>query len=183
MLKLSLPSRDVWDDEKEEFSTIGGQEIELEHSLYTLAGWEAKWHTQFAKNEGLTYKQLLDYIRNFMCQTPNVPSTAWLTLDEETLRKIQEYMEDSHTGTSIKSLKTAKPQTKREVMSAEIIYCYMVQLGIPFECERWHLNRLLTLIDVCAIKSGPPKKMSRQESIALQRQQNASMRAKLGSRG
>lgn len=182
-LKIRLPEREIWDDEKEEFGTIGGYEIELEHSLYTIAGWEAKWHTQFAAKDGLGQREFLDYIRSFMCQTPDIPATAWLTLDDETLRKIQEYMEDPHTGTKIKSLSHNKPQSRRETPSAEIIYYYMVQLGIPFECEHWHLNQLLTLIDVCAIKSGPAKKMSHKDAAALRQQQNAAMRAKLGSRG
>lgn len=183
LLKLCLPTRDVWNPEKEVFDIIGGDEIELEHSLYTLAGWEAKWKTQFAKKEGLTHKQLLDYIMNFMCQTPDVPRTAWLTLDNETLEKIQKYMEDPQSGTTIKSPTSGKLTNKRETVSAELLYCYMFQLGIPMECERWHLNRLMTLIDVCAIKSTPPKKMSRKEAALLQQQQNAAMRKKLGSKG
>lgn len=182
-LKLLLPKRDIWDDVKEEFGTIGGVEVELEHSLYTIAGWEAKWHIPFAKTGGLTQKEFVDYIINFMCQTPDIPSTAWLTLDEKCIKMINDYMEDPHSGTSIKSLEKKRHTGRKEIPSAEILYFYMFQMGIPMECERWHLNRLLMLIDVCAIKSGPQKKMSHKDATTLRQQQNAAMRAKLGSRG
>lgn len=181
-LKLCLPSREGWDYEKEEYVTFGGQEIELEHSLYTMAAWEAKWKVPFSSKQGLTHKQLLDYIMSFMCQTPDVPKSAWLTLDEKSLKAIQVYMEDSCTAMTIKTY-GQKKTSKRELVTAETLYCYMFQLGIPLECERWHLNRLMALIDMCAIKSAPPKKMSRKEAAMLQQQQNAKMRAKLGSRG
>lgn len=182
MLKLFLPSREIWDDKKEEFSTIGGYEVELEHSLYTMAAWEAKWKVGFTNKQGLTQKQLFDYITTFMCQTPDVPKSAWLTINDEIVKKIQEYMEDPCTATKINSHAVNKPK-KRETVTAEILYCQMFQLGIPLECEHWHLNRLMTLIEVCAIKNSPPKKMSRKEVAALQQKQNAAMRAKLGSKG
>lgn len=183
ILRLHLPTRDIWDDVKEEFGTIGGYDVELEHSLYTIAGWESKWHTQFAKTGGLTHKEFIDYVMSFMCQTPNIPKTAWLTLDERCIKAINNYMEDPNTGTSIKSLEKKRYGGRKKIPSAEILYFYMFQMGIPMECERWHLNRLLTLIDVCAIKSGPQKKMSHKDAALLQQQQNAAMRAKLGSRG
>lgn len=181
-LKLKLPEREVWDPNNEQFDFIGGQQIELEHSLYTIAGWEAKWHIPFANLDGIDQQQFLDYITTFMCQTPDIPKTAWLTIDEMFLRKVQAYMEDPCTATSIKGMKS-KPRQKKKITTAEELYCYMFQLGIPIECERWHLNRLMTLIDVCAIRTGPQKKMGRKEAAQLQRQQNEMMRAKLGSRG
>lgn len=183
MLKLSLPSREIWNSDKETFDSIGGVEVELEHSLYTLAGWEAKWKIPFANKKGLTHKQFLDYIMNFMCQTTDIPKSSWLTMDAEILKLIQEYMEDSQTATTIKNSNPGRSKNKREIITAELLYCYMFQQGIPIECEHWHLNRLMTLIDVCAIKSSPPKKMSRKDAAILQQQQNARMRAKFGSKG
>lgn len=185
MLKLSLPKLDIWQEGPEEFETIGGIDVELEHSLYTIAGWEAKWHKAFASKGGLERKELTDYICNFMCQTPDVPKSAWLTLGQKELQQISDYMQDSHSAITFKdnSITEGKRTGRKETMYAETIYWYMFRLGIPLECEHWHLNRLMTLINVCAIKSSPPKKMGKREAAAMRSKQNAALRQKLGSRG
>lgn len=183
MLKLSLPKRDVWDEETEEFKTIGGKIVELEHSLFTVGEWESKWKKPFANKKGLDRKMLLDYIINFMCQTSGISREDWLTIDQDTINAISEYMNDPHTATTIKKINNAQGRSKNETVTAELLYCYMVQLGIPFSCEHWHLNRLLTFIEVCSIKASPPKKMSKKEAAAMWAKQNAEMRSKLGSRG
>lgn len=183
MLKLSLPKLDVWNPDKEVFEDLGSITVELEHSLYTIAGWESKWKKPFANNKGLAHEEFIDYIMNFMCQTPNVPKTAWLSLNQESIQKVNEYIEDPSTATTIKRNNFRPKGSRREIVTAELIYYYMTQLNIPFECEHWHLNRLMTLIEVGLIKSSPPKKMGRREAAALQAKQNAEMRAKLGSRG
>lgn len=183
MLKLSLPKIDIWDDKTEEFKELGGQTVELEHSLYTVAAWEAKWKTEFANKKGLTREQLLDYITTFMCQTPEIPKSAWLTIDQATFETIRNYMEDSQTATKVRKLQNMPGSGRQGTITAELIYFYMTQFNIPPEYEHWHLNRLLTLLDVCAAKSAPPKKMGRREAAQMQAAQNAALRAKLGSRG
>lgn len=185
MLKLSLPKLDIWREEIEEFETIGGIDVELEHSLYTIAGWEAKWHKAFVSKGGLGHKELIDYIRNFMCQTPDVPKEAWATLGQKEFNAISDYMQDPHSAVKIKDAEAyvGKRSGRNETMYSEVIYCYMFQLGIPLECEHWHLNKLMTLINVCAIKSQPPKKMGKREAAAMRAKQNMALRQKLGSRG
>lgn len=184
MLKLSLPQREVWNEKKEEFEFIGGETVELEYSLYTVAAWEAKWKIAFANKKGLTREQLLDYIMNFMCQTPNIPKTSWMMIDQEFISKIQDYMEDTQTATSFTHRESAgRVSNKNQIVTAELIYFYMGQFNIPLEFEHWHFNRLMTLIDVCAIKSSPPKKMSKREAAQAQRAQNEALRAKYGTRG
>lgn len=184
MLRLSLPQLESWDPDKEEYVYLGGQTVELEHSLYTVASWEAKWKEPFSKRKGLTREQLLDYIANHMCQTPDVPNTAWLSLTGDILQQISDYMEDSHTATTISSPKGAsKPGRRPEVVTAELLYFYMANFGIPFECEHWHLNRLMTLINVCAVKGSPPRKMGKRDALAQQAALNTARRAKSGSRG
>ena len=59
----------------------------------------------------------------------------------------------------------------------------MIVLGIPFECEKWHLNRLMTLIRVVSAKNAPPKKMSKNEILAQQRRLNAERKAKFNTKG
>ena len=180
-LKLSLPSLDTWNPETEEFEEIGGPVIELEHSLYTVAAWEAKWKKSFADKKGMTREQLLDYIMNYMCQTPDVPLEAWLTMTSKEFKQISDYMEDSMTATRINNQNGS--HGKRQVVTSELIYFYMAQFGIPFECEHWHLNRLMTLIDVCAVKNSLPKKMGRKEAAQRQAEQNAAMRKRFKSKG
>lgn len=181
MLKLFLRPIDVWDDKNEEFVTIGGVEVELEHSLYTVSLWEQKHKKPFASLKGLERKELLDYISNMMCQTPNVPSTAWLTLTQEDVVKIQEYLNDPACATKVYHSGTGAGG-KKETMSAELIYFYMAQFNIPLEFEHWHLNRLMTLIDVAAVKNSPPRKMSQKESAMEQARLNAMRRARHSGR-
>lgn len=180
MLKLFLRPIDVWDHKNEEFITIGGIEVELEHSLYTISLWEQKYKTQFASLKGLERKQLLDYISNMMCQTPDVPPTAWLALTQDDVVKIQEYLSDPACATKVYRAPGQQSGGRRETVSAELIYFYMAQFNIPLEFEHWHLNRLMTLIDVAALKNAPPKKMGRRESAAYQKSLNEQRRAQNG---
>ena len=73
---------------------------------------------------------------------------------------------------------------KREIITSEVIYYYMIAQNIPVEFEKWHINRLLTLIKVCAIKNDPkPKKMSKAAIAKQNRALNAARRKRLGTRG
>lgn len=182
MLKLSLRPIDVWDDENEEYITIGGVEVELEHSLYTVSLWEQKHKKPFASLKGLERKELLDYISNMMCQTPNIPSTAWLTLTQEDVVKIQEYLNDPGCATKVYHFGAGANGGKKETMSAELIYFYMAQFNIPLEFEHWHLNRLMTLIDVAAVKNSPPRKMGKREAAMEHARLNEMRRAQHSGR-
>lgn len=182
MLRLSLPKLEAIDDKTGEFKEFGGETVELEHSLYTVASWEAKWKTPFASKNGLTREQFMDYLIEHMCQTPGVPKRSWLAINQHFLLAVKEYMDDSQTATTIKRL-PGHSRRSSEIVTAELLYFYMTQYNIPQSYEHWHLNRLLTLLDVCAVKSAPPKKMSAKEAAAMQAKQNAELRAKLGSRG
>jgi hypothetical protein len=53
------------------------------------------------------------------------------------------------------------------------------RLQIPFECQHWHLNRLITLVRVCNLKNAPPKKVGRKTAAQQQRDLNAARRAQL----
>lgn len=184
MLRLFLPKLDVWDEKEEEFKEIGGITVEMEHSLYTISGFESKWKKAFASKDSLTKEQFLDYIQNFMCQTPDVPKSAWLTLSQDNMKTIAEYLEDPMSATVINRTGIDKPKGyRKETITSELIYFYMAQFGIPFECEHWHLNRLMKLIDVCAVKQAPPKKINKREAALQQAKLNAERRSKYNSRG
>lgn len=152
--------------------------LTLEHSLVSISKWEAKWHKPFISKEPKTTEELLDYVR-CMTLTQNVDPLVYNFIDNSVLKQITDYIEDSMTATWFSEDK--KPPS-REIVTSELIYYWMVALQIPFECQKWHLNRLMTLIKICSIKNDPSKnkkKMSAKERSAL----NKARRAKHHSKG
>lgn len=181
MLRLSLSAKEEWDPTKGEFINIKATTLVLEHSLVSLSKWESKHEKSFLENVNkLDHSEIIDYIK-CMTISQNVDDRVYDFLSQEDIKSIIAYIEAPMTATTFND----KNQTnsKKEVMTAEIFYYYMTALNIPFECQKWHLNRLLTLIRVCAIKSQPEKKMSAAENRSWRKAQNAARRAKLGSRG
>ena len=139
-----------------------------------------KWHIPYFSREPKTNEQNLDYIR-CMCLTPNIDPSTFLMLTEQNIRDIAAYIEDSMTATTFKR-KDKRPS--REVVTSELIYFWMTEFNIPFNpCEKWHLNRLMTLIEVSSIKSQPGKKMSKKDILSQNAALNAQRRARLGTRG
>lgn len=184
MLRLSLRQLEVWDEKEEIFKRIGEDiDVELEHSLYSISLFEAKYKKAFANLKGLSGPELLDYIKTCMCLTMNVPDQAWLSLTNAHIKQIADYIDDKACATTIHRIGQEGASRTKQTITAEVIYFYMAQFNIPFECERWHLNKLMTLIEVAAIKSSPPKKMSKREAAARQASLNAKRLAMTGSRG
>lgn len=185
MLSLTVPSIDMefFDDRTQQFITIHTEEqpLVLEHSLISLSKWESKWCIPFFGNEEKTNEQVIDYIK-CMTLTKNVPEDVFLYMPEETHKQIAAYIQHPNTATTVHDL-TQQKKRSREIITAEIIYYGMVAYQIPFECQKWHINRLMTLIQVCEIKNSPKKKMSRREAMAQQRRLNEMRKAKLGTTG
>lgn len=173
--KIVIPAtEDLWDEEHGQFISMKEQTLVLEHSLVSLSKWEAKWKKPFITMEEKTPEELIDYIK---CMTINqVNETVYMCLSPAVLREIDEYISDPMTATTFTD--RTPPGTKKEIITSEIIYYQMISFGIPVEFEKWHLNRLMTLIRVFAIKSGGEKKMSRQEAAMFQRSINERRLAK-----
>lgn len=169
MLKITIPETQEWDEEHEVFITSESQSLCLEHSLVSLSKWEEKWHKYFIGNDSLTNEELVDYIR-CMTITQNVDPEVYYAIDDKVMKEITDYINDPHTATWFKDNKNQKPN--REVITSEIIYYWMIALQIPFECQKWHLNKLLTLIRVCNEKNAPNKKRSRSEILSENRKLN-----------
>lgn len=180
MLQLTIPSAEQWDESKEEFVYSKAQTLQLEHSLVSLSKWESKWGEAFLSKKEKTYEQTIDYIR-FMTLTQNVDPNVYFRLTNADVEKIRNYIEAPMTATSFSDDKNARQS--RELVTAELIYYWMIALNIPFECQKWHLNRLLTLIKVCVIKNQPPKKMSKRELIQRNAALNAARRKRLNTKG
>lgn len=152
----------------------------LEHSLRSVAKWESKWKTSFLSNKELTKKQSDDYIR-CMEVTGQVDDSLFDQITPAQKKQVDEYIADPMTASVIHRMKKGPPS--RKTITAEIVYFWMIQNRIPFECEKWHLNRLLTLIEVCSIEGGPKQKMSMKDQMAQQRALNASRKKKFNTRG
>lgn len=180
MLTLTIPAKESWDESKQEFIYTDEQTLNLEHSLVSLSKWESKWNKAFLSNRDKTDEEILDYIK-CMTLTPNVPSDVYCLLTRDDFIKINNYIAAPMTATVFSDDKVTK--AGREVVTSELIYYWMIALNIPFECQNWHLNRLLTLIKVCNIKNAPPKKRSKREIMSRNAALNAARRKQLNSLG
>ena len=155
----------------------------------SIAKWEAKWHEPFLESKELTGEKMLDYIR---CMTinPQKNPKVYEMLPEEKVLEIIEYMEDSNSAWVI-SKKKKGHRPNRKAATVELIYYNMIQLGIPMECEKWHFNRLMALMDYCDEQGGSapggggggPAKQSRREILEMYRAINERNRKKYNSKG
>lgn len=182
MLRIVVPlSPEGWDEEKQEFVQPEEQVLELEHSLFSLSKWESKWCKSFlSSKEEKTTEETLDYIR-CMTLTENVDPDVYNHLTNENVSQIDKYISAPMTATTFSDNKGGKGG--REIITAELIYYWMIALNIPFECQYWHLGRLLTLVRVCNIKNTPPKKRSKRDIMSQNAALNAQRRAQLNSKG
>ena len=181
MLQINvLLGDEYFDEEKGEFIYPEAITLQMEHSLVSLSKWEAKWHKPFLSKEKMTDEETLDYIK-CMTLTENVPDSVYSYISNNNIGEITDYINNPMTATTISKDKNGKPN--REIVTAELIDYWMISLGIPYEYRTFHLNKLLTLIEVCAIKNGPQKKMSKEEAMKQQRALNAARRKRLNSKG
>ena len=180
MLRITVPPSEVWDSKNERFINFKGQTLQLEHSLVSLSKWESKWHKPFISKTDKTYEETVDYIR-CMTLTQHVDPNAYRFLTEENISQVNAYIDDAMTATTFPSEKNKKNNS--EIVTAEIIYYWMIAFHIPFECQKWHLNKLLTLIRVCNIKNQPAKKMSMRERLSRNAEINEANRKRFNSKG
>ena len=180
MLRITVPATEQWDEIKQEFVETKEQTLQLEHSLVSLSKWESKWCKPFFSKDAKTYEETVDYVR-CMTITQNVKPEVYACLTEENINAINEYIQAPMTATTFSTHQTKT--INGEQVTAELIYYWMVALNIPFECEKWHINRLITLVQVCNIKNQPPKKMSKNEIRSRNAALNAARRKRLNSKG
>lgn len=185
MLEITIPAAicEEFDESNNEFvyTHVGEpQTLQLEHSLVSLSKWESKWCKPFLSRQEKTDEELLDYIK-CMTLTQNIDPDVYNRLTNSNVEQINRYIDSPMTATTFS--KEAVKGGGREIVTSELIYYWMIALNIPFECQQWHLNRLLTLVKVCNIKNSPPKKMSKRDTASRYAQLNAARRRQLNTRG
>lgn len=174
MLTILVPGQEFWDEKKNQFVYTKATELHMEHSLVAISKWESKWHKPFLNKEDKTSEEILDYIK-CMCITPNVPDSVFASLSQKNIDDINAYIENPYTATTVNDQQDGKKNT--EVITSELIYYWMIALQIPMEFQKWHLNRLMTLIRVCNLKNQPKKKMSQADLIKRHQSINTARRA------
>lgn len=181
MLQIILPEIEGWDEAKEEFVILAKeQKLALEHSLVSLSKWESKWHKPFLTKETKTVEETIDYIR-CMTLTQNINPEVYKRIRNEHIDQINRYIEDSMTATWFHE--DENRMRNKETITSEVIYSWMVALNIPVNFEKWHLNRLITLIRVCNENNKPKKKTSRREFLSQRRALNDARKKKLNTKG
>lgn len=179
MLQIKLPASEGWDERTQKFVNFPEVTFALEHSLISISKWESKWHIPFLNKEQKTPEQIKDYIK-CMTITPNIKDEVYDRLTNDHINMIVKYIDDPMTASSVRDRGGKK---SREIVTSELIYYWMVALEIPFECQKWHVNRLMMLIQICEVKNQPDKKMSKRNTMQQNAALNALRRQKAHSRG
>ncbi len=180
MLIITIPAAELFNEKTNEFITTKEQTLQLEHSLVSLSKWESKWCKPFLTKETKTFEETIDYIK-CMTITQNVNPNVYNFLTASNIEDIKNYIEAPMTATTFSEDKQAG--RNREITTSEVIYQWMISLNIPMECQKWHLNRLLTLIRVCNVKNTPPKKMSKRDIMNRNAALNAARKKQLNTKG
>ncbi len=180
MLTIMVGEVEHYDETKKEFYYLGGVKLELEHSLVSLSKWESEFKKPFLGPQDRTRDETLGYVRA-MILTPEYPPDILDQFSEKNFLDINAYIEDAMTATWFADSPN-KPKS-REIITAELIYYWMITLNINWEAQHWHLNRLFTLIKVIGAKSEKPKKMSKAEIAARNRELNERRKRELGTSG
>lgn len=180
MLKVHIPKNTLFDQRMNEFIEIRECNLQLEHSLVSISKWEMKWHKPFI-GTNKSPEETADYVR-CMCMTPNVDELVFKYLPETVVKEIDEYIANPMTAATFSE--KIKSKASKEYITNETIYWQMITLGIPVEFQKWHLNHLMALIELCSIKNNPDKKkMSRSEIFQRNRELNRARRAANHSAG
>lgn len=181
MLTIKVPmSEEFYDEEKQQFVDPEVFTLELEHSLASLSKWESREEKPFLSQDEKTREQTMAYVRD-MVLTLDVPEEVFTKLTAANLNAINDYINAKMTATWFNEMEPRR--ASREVITAELVYYWLVSHQIPFETQYWHLNRLITLVRVINEKNKPSKKMNRQTAAQRQRELNAQRRARYGTRG
>lgn len=180
MLTIVIPGVEMYDEADEVFVTEGDVTLDLEHSLVSLSKWEQMYEKPFLDKSEKSTEEVLTYIK-LMVVTPDISPEVFQKLSQKNIDEVNAYLDRKMSATWFNDSPGAP--ASREIITSELIYYWMITFQIPFECQHWHINRLFTLIRVCNLKTAKPKKMSRNEMAARNRELNEQRKKRLGTKG
>lgn len=181
MLEIVVKSAEFYQPSINKFINTQECTLTLEHSLISISKWESKWKIPYFSDTPKTERQYIDYLKCMTIGNVKEPN-VYYALSSENLQEISEYMADSMTATTFTTKQNQK-RGKADTITAELLYARMCTYGIPFECQKWHINKLLTLIKVCDLQNSPRDRMGKKETSMWNAEQNAARRAKYNTRG
>ena len=183
-LTIQIPDSEFYDSEHNLFFTVKGRDLVLEHSLISISKWESKWKKPFLTpdTKSKSNEEIKDYVR-CMTISKNVDPKLYEMLTPDNYKAISDYLDDSMTATTFSVYEKGKTTNKKTIITSEVIYYWMIQNGIPFSCEKWNFNRLLTLLRLCSVKNNQENKMSKNAIYEQNRSLNKLRQAKLKTRG
>lgn len=179
MLRITIPSIELFDESQNKFSKSKEVTLQLEHSLVSISKWESVWRKPFLTKEKKTKAETIDYIK-CMTISQNIDPKIYNYIPKEIMDQIIKYIETPRTATTVPETSS---KASREIVTSELIYYWMVTFNVPFECQTWHLDRLLTLIKVINIKNQPNKKGNKKDIMARNAALNAKRKAELKTTG
>lgn len=184
MYDVIIPENEFWDEQTETFVKTPRTKIQIEHSLISISKWEEIWHKPYLTTENKTQDEIISYIE-CMSITKGISKSIYQNIPNEILEEIINYINDSHTATWFKNpAESGFPGNRSaKAITAEVIYYWMIECGIPIEFQKWHLNRLMTLIRVVNAETAPKRKMSAKEGAMERHRLNMERRAKMHSKG
>lgn len=179
MISIKTERQELFNQSTGTFETIESHNIQLEHNLISISKWESKYKKAFLSDQKKkSNDEILYYIKCMCLKHEDEEFVKYISVDN--LTKISEYINDSHSATYIP--KISNESRNRDIPTSELIYYWMMVNGIPFECQYWHLGRLLKLIEICSLKNSN-KKMSKQQILRNNRQINQSRKLRHHTKG
>lgn len=174
MLEINVALEESYDEENKQFVTSSFR-VELEHSLVSVSKWESFWEKAFLGKDEKTTDETISYVK-MMILGDEPPPEIFQSLLDDHLPQIKAYIEAKMTATTVPDVPGGPG--RQELITAELIYYWMISMNIPVEFQHWHLNRLIMLIRVINVKNAPKKKMSMSDRRTLNRQRLAQMNSR-----
>lgn len=166
MLRIEVNRIELFDEEASKLIDYPHTILTLAHSLLTISKWESITNKPFMVPKALerkypkTPQDLILYMDCMVVgNSPKYSGTVLWHLHRQT---VFDYMASPQSATVIRD--HAPSNRSGKFITSEEIYLWMINYGIPFEAERWHINRLLTLIKMRSIQENP-KKRSQDEVV------------------
>jgi hypothetical protein len=178
VLRITVVVTETFDEETSEFAPDETFDLTLEHSLFSLSKWESQFEKPFLSKEDKTREEMISYVK-IMTTTPEVPEGIFAAVSQANIDEISAYVDSKQSAARF----AEKKQPNNQIITAEDIYYWMIAFQIPFECQHWHLNRLLALVRTVQNKQAPPDKLSKSERLAKQRELNDQRRKEMGTKG